>query len=45
MIWIDGNAKSIKSNLEILEKGNLDEEAKALALIFSGFLASDFVSK
>lgn len=45
MIWIDGSAKSIKSNLETLEKGNLDEEAKALALIFSGFLASDFVSK
>lgn len=45
MIWIDGSAKSIKKNLEILEKGNLDEEAKALALIFSGFLASDFVSK
>jgi GR25 family glycosyltransferase involved in LPS biosynthesis len=45
MIWIDGSAKSIKKNLEILEKGNLDEEAKALALIFSGFLANDFVSK
>lgn len=45
MIWIDGNVSSIKGNLEILSKGNLDEESKALALIFSGFLASDFVSK
>lgn len=45
MIWIDGSTKSIKNNLEILEKGNLNEDAKALALIFSGFLASDFVSK
>lgn len=45
LMWMDGSINAIDQNLEILKKGRMSDEANALALIFSGFLSSDFISK